>query len=536
MGLLGSKHCKFMKKSQPSSNDKVIECLTEIDRLARSGKPKDALKKFEECEKSYPDDVNIVLNKAGFLINIGSYINDSEVIEQGTLAGEACLENEDFVDSRAMLLYNTANGLHFRIGKYFSDNNTYFGIEEDVRRCIAMYREAFELTRDPNTAVNLGNLFDETGRPLEAMVEYERAIRVDSGFGMAYGNKAVAVRQLSQITEYQGMYLVYAYQLFGEALTHETSIIEAGGHSPLITFKQGQEEIKRMFEERSNTELLEKDLTHPVHSKDDSSEELASYTQFCLDNDLYLTLHVFDHHSDGSIGDNISSSFITDVGDDGADKWVKEAFMRLNEIKESYITGRYVLWQSQQKNDTVSSISQQSLLVNNLDYTAHNIYTGLLKSAYKEGFSALDKIANLVNYYLNLEAKEKDVSYRNIWFDKLKQKNGYNSTVLEGNYRLFGLYSVLDELGGEPSGNRNSMEHRYFIISTLGIDYYGAPTFQDFTQQTVDVYYKIKCAIVYLLNFINYCEDRKRQAAIKKGGIVPSMPVISDQWLDLWGR
>jgi len=523
-----------MKKSQSSSNDKVIECLGEVDNLARSGMLEDALKKFEECEKSYPGNINIVLNKAGFLINIGSYTNDSEVIERGISAGETCLEDESFSDSRGMLLYNTANGLHFRIGKYFNDNKTYFGIEEDVKRCIAMYREAFELTRDPNAAVNLGNLFDETGRPLEAMAEYERAIRADPGFGMAYGNKAVAVRQLSQITEYQGMYLAYGYQLFNEALKNETSIIGAGGHSSLVTFKQSQKEIKHMFEQQSNVDLLEKDLTHPAHSRDGLGEELASYTEFCLDNDLYLTLHIFDRHSEGSIGDNISSSFITSVGDDEASKWVKEAFMRLNEIKESYITGRYILWQSQQKTDTMSDISQQSLLVNNLDYTAHNIYTGLLKSAYKEGFSALDKIANLVNYYLNLEAKEKDVSYRNIWFNKLKQKNGYHSTILESNYRLFGLYATLDELGGEPSSDRNSMEHRYFRISTLAIDQYDAPTFQDFTQQTVEVYYKIKCAIVYLLNFINYCEGRKRQAAIEKGGIVPSMPVISDQWLDLW--
>lgn len=525
-----------MKKSQPSSNDKVIECLNEADKLIKIGKFKDALKKFEECEKSHPNNINIVLNKAGFLINIGSYTNDSELIERGILAGESCLENQDFADSRGMLIYNTANGLHFRIEKYFNDNKTYFGMEEDVRRCITMYREVFELTGDPNIAVNLGNLFDETGRSLEAMVEYEKAIRADSGFGMAYGNKAITVRQLSQITEYQGMYLVYAYQLFNEALKREASIIEEGGHTSLTIFKKSQGEIKQMFEERSNVGLLEKDLTHPAHPQDDSSEGVVSYTQFCLDNDLYLTLHIFDRHSEGSIGDNISSSFITSIGDDEADKWVKEAFMRLNEIKESYITGRYILWQSQQKNDTMSSVSQQSLLVNNLDYTVHNIYTGLLKSAYKEGFSALDKIANLLNYYLNLEAKEKKVNYRNIWFSKLDQKGSYHPIVIESNYRLFGLYAVLDELGGKPSDNRNSMEHRYFRISTLGIDHYDAPTFQDFTQQTIDVYYQIKCAIVYLLNFIEYCESQKRQLAIKQGGLVPSMPVISDQWLDLWGR
>jgi tetratricopeptide (TPR) repeat protein len=339
-----------MKKSQSSSNDKVIDCLNEVDKLTRSGKYEDALKKFEECEKSYPDNTNIVLNKAGFLINIGSYANDPEVVERGILAGEACLESESLTDSRGMLLYNTANGLHFRIRKYFDDNKIYFGIEEDVRICVAMYREAFELTGDSNVAVNLGNLLDETGRPLEAIVGYESAIERDSNFGMAYGNKALAIKQLSRISDYQGAYLVHAYQLLNEALNNKQSIINEGGQEAINSFTQNQDAIKSAFQEQSKEALLDTDLAHHAFGKGKMVTEEAAYTQFCLDNDLYLNLHIFDRHSVGSIGDNISPSFITSVSDETADQWVRETFMRLNEIKESYVTGRYLLWLSQQKN------------------------------------------------------------------------------------------------------------------------------------------------------------------------------------------
>lgn len=508
--------------------------MQEISTFMGRGDYGDALDRLNECEREFPDSAILTLNKSGILIDIGSYLNDADTVERGIFAGEACLEDKSFDEHKAMLLYNIANGFQFRIRKYVSDNNTYFGTEEDVRRCIGMLRESIELSGRANAVVNLGNLYDEIGRPLEAIVEYEDAIKKNPDFGMAYGNKALAVKVLSYLSEHQGVYLVHAYQLAKMALSHEQSVVGEGGHEALDSFRQMRDEIKSAFKKQSKESLLDKDLTHPPFDKSKMEHEEASYTQFCLDNDLYLNLHIFDHSSTGSIGDNISLSFIASIRNDVEDQWIKETLMRLNEIKESYITGRYILWLSQQKNDSLSNISQQSLFANNLDYTAHNIYTGLLKSAYKEGFSTLDKLANTINYYLGLGNDENDVSFRNIWFTNLKRGNGFNPSITSQNHMLFGLYSILYELGGVAAGVRNSLEHRYFKVSTMGGDVSGAPTFDEFTQQTVDVYYSLKCAIVYLLNFISSCEEAKRQELAENGGIVPVIPIITDQWLDLW--
>lgn len=60
-----------------------------------------------------------------------------------------------------------------------------------------------------------------------------------------------------------------------------------------------------------------------------------------------------------------------------------------------------------------------------------------------------------------------------------------------------------------------------------------SPTFEELTQQTVDAYYKIKSTITYLLNFIHSCEEVKRARAQKEDKWLPTMPVITDQWLDL---
>jgi len=39
---------------------------------------------------------------------------------------------------------------------------------------------------------------------------------------------------------------------------------------------------------------------------------------------------------------------------------------------------------------------------------------------------------------------------------------------------------------------------------------------------------------VYLFNFINACEEKKKVEALKNGGILATIPIITDQWLDLW--
>jgi hypothetical protein len=75
------------------------------------------------------------------------------------------------------------------------------------------------------------------------------------------------------------------------------------------------------------------------------------------------------------------------------------------------------LVQSQYTTPDFSAISQQTTLVNLLDYSVSNIYVGQLKSAYKEAFSALDKIAILVNHYLDLGFPEDRCDYRNVWYE-----------------------------------------------------------------------------------------------------------------------
>ena len=59
------------------------------------------------------------------------------------------------------------------------------------------------------------------------------------------------------------------------------------------------------------------------------------------------------------------------------------------------------------------------------------------------------------------------------------------------------------------------------------------PTFEELTKQTIDAYYEIKSAITYLINFIHSYEEVKRAKAQQESKWLPTMPVVTAQWLDL---
>lgn len=145
--------------------------------------------------------------------------------------------------------------------------------------------------------VNLGNLYDEIGRPLEAIITYEKVLARTPDFGMAIGNKALAVESLIPISEYQAAYLVYAHQLYEQALGYKESITEHGGVHTVHNFASRRDNIAKHLKYTGHEDWLKRDLAHDTFNPKDYSQDEASYTQFCLESDLYLNLHFFDRQS-----------------------------------------------------------------------------------------------------------------------------------------------------------------------------------------------------------------------------------------------
>lgn len=390
---------------------------------------------------------------------------------------------------------------------------------------------------DPRVLTNLGNLLDEIGRPVEAIDCYERALRIDDSFGMALGNKAIAVQTLAPIVRYPTGYYLYAHQLYQAAFAHEQPILDIGGQAALEVFQGHDRALVQWFTRRGQAELLSQDLRHEHYDDAALSDFVKFYTEFCIRHDLYLNTHLVDKLAPASIGDSVVPRLVTRTGEGDEQRYVHDIIFRLNEITEAYITARMALVQSQYTNDDFSTISNQTTLVNLLDYSVSNIYVGHLKTAYKEAFGALDKIAVLVNHYLGLGLKEDRCYYRTVWCEYDEAGEPVEPKVVaqqvkDQGFRLFGLYLLCQELcGSKYSHIRNALTHRYVRVYRAAEGPKGTYTFEDLTQTTIDALYKIKCAIMYVSLFIETKEQAKRG---EETDLAIDMPLNTDQNLDLW--
>ena len=517
----------MVKPVQPS--EKVRQAAKEILSIIKGGDTEKALSRISAFQGDEPGARYML---ARLLVSTGQVRESRAILECGVQAFER-LKAKSAPPNDPLLYYDITNGYAELLAMAMRDDHADIFACEDIARRALRYA-ARGPKDDPWALTNLGNLYDQVGRPLEGLSAYERALTIDPRFGMAIGNKALAIGALAFITRYPISHLVHAHQLYQQALADPESLIEAGGEGPLETFRQHDAAIVQYLTDTGRADRLERDLRHEPYEDRSLSDFARFYTRFCLEHDLYLNTHLVDRAAHASVGDEIIPLLVTPLGA-GEEERVPDVMFRLNEIIESYITARMALVQSQYTCDDFSAISKQTTLVNLLDYSASNIYVGHLKAAYKEAFSALDKIAILVNRYLGLGISEDRCYYRTVWYEHdadgdPSQPRVVAQIVRDQGPRLFGLYLLHHELGGKYADIRNVLTHRYLRVYKAVQGPKGTYLFEDLTSTTTEVLYKVKCAIVYISLFIHDKEQRSGHGAELRA----TMPLNTDQHLDLW--
>jgi hypothetical protein len=489
-------------------------------------KAKSALEKFRIEFPKY--DLFIT----GPMIDIGLQLNDTLLIENAI----EIFEKTPHDKISPHFLYNAGNGYHILYQLKIMSGVSIFECHSLIEKALECFNKS--AVGRPPALTNLGNLYDEIGRPIEALERYEQALKLDSNFAMAVGNKALALRKLAPISNYETGYLIYAFQLYSEALDNPSSLAAEGGSQANSVFVKDKTYIEEIFQKQGKVDFLNKDLTHPKPNLSKLSKFVRFYTTYCLEKNLYLNLHLYSSVSDASVGDSIGVHLITKTSKSYSKekKHVDEIAFRLNEIKEAFMTARLALVQSQYATKDYSNISEQTLIINNLDYSVSNIYVGYLKMAFKEGFSVLDKIAIFINHYLDLNFNENDrrLGYSSIWYSNLDKNNKINPAIEKYGSALYGIYSLFGEIrSSELDEIRNAVTHRYLRIYRHMLGPEESYQFEEMVDKTEELLFKVKCAIVYLNNFINVTEATKKKKSGK--GFIPEMKLETNQWLDLWG-
>ncbi len=443
--------------------------------------------------------------------------------------------------------------------------------EEDFEMCLLLFRlsienltsyqERDEIKEDSEESYHLGNyllmaytnyanVLNTCGRIIKALSYLK--IGVGSGFPMAIGNFAGFLMDYASLDYDNGHRSVLAnesYQLLKEVLEFNDIEEYATEH-----YKSLKASLKQWYP----IEYLEKPYEFEEYSLGDSDDEI-NYRKWCIKNTLFLnTLNDAFPYSISAHDILHLPNIITKI-DEGP------RFHGLfNQIKQEYVSARFMIF------DAISfqgsHFSDRDVhLVNTLDYPVYGISIEKLKYAYRSLYSLFDRISFFRNDYFEIGIKERDVSYRTIWQDKVRKgKNSYNLKVdLKNrmtekdtfNLPLIGLYWLCKDIGKqkvehhyiEPaivhiSKIRHHLEHRYLKVhDTLlypiteelrenkddPLAY--SITVDEFNDAAMKLLSYVREGIILLTMGVHVEELRKKSAS---DGLI--MPMHMDQYDDDW--
>ncbi len=522
------------KQSNNKTNQDIAKEMESIFSLINQDKFHEALEKIKRYEEQNPNDKTLQFNKLGFLVDIGFGLNDQNIIRQGLEIGEQNLKNQKDEKYKANIHYNLANGYLSLYG--LAERN--IGIEaipqsENLQKAKFHFRDALKLCDEFNfdfkkqVFVNYGNCLNTLGRGVEALNAYDSALKLDNNFSMAIGNKAKALYFFADISgQYRKAVYLEAYQAI-KSIINNQDLIVIGGLGAKKLFENELQKIETLFKDKND---LTKKLEHPKYSTTKLSEFEKFYLVFCAKEKLFLNFHIHDSQCESAITDPIFISLITKIEDN-------DTFYHLakyiNQIKEDYAVARLLLIQSQFKREDFNNISRRTTFVNTLDYSQFNLYFGLLKSAFKEAYNILDKIAVFINDYYKLGLPEDKIYYTTIW---QKDKKIRDEILQSKNISLYALYDIYQDFKAGHYKNiqdiRNASTHKKLVIFDSILTDWNKKSdkqnigYDTMLSETVNLLRLTKSAIIYLVNFVNTEENKKRGS-----GVVAPMFVDTSQFL-----
>jgi hypothetical protein len=511
---------------------KISLVLHSISLLIGQGKYQEALEQIKDYEKTSPSDLTLGLNKPGFLIDIGYGLKDHEIVKEGLLLGENNLADKRFDGQRTNTRYNLGNGYLSLYGL------TEKGVEaipqsQNLQKAKEHFRQATLSISDPHLKkqllVNYGNCLDTLGRGVESLYIYDEALQIDKDFAMAIGNRAKALRFFADISgEYRGVTYGVAYQAIKSIIDNQ-DLLDIGGLGAKQSFEHELRYIESRFKIKSD---LEKELKHSNHPTENLSDFEKFYIDYCSKEKLFLNFHVHLNLGEASITDPVFISMVTKIEDN--DSYYHFA-KYINQIKEDYAVARLALVQSQYKNNDFDSISNRTTFMYSLDYSQFNLYVGLLKSAFKEAYNVLDKIAVFINDYYKLGLPEDKIYFTTIW-----QKNGVMRQELldSKNISLYALYDIYQDFKSNEyvkiQNIRNAAMHRRLVVFDSVLTDWDKKDdkhnigYETMLSETIKLFRLTKSAIIYLINFVNLEEGRKKPG---EGKFIPEVPVDITQFL-----
>jgi len=392
---------------------------------------------------------------------------------------------------------------------------------------------------------NFANQLNKIGRFIEAVEIFDRALSLNERFGMARGNRGIALSHYA-CALYDGGHtafmLVAAHQTLMSALAADAFYESPDYRAAQAAFL----EETRNIESRMDVSAVRQNIAGNNYELGTSVEE-QHYRAWCLRNRVFMN----PLNDLGSLPiaaqDVLTLPSLTVEAASGPMPGVIGFF---NQIKQEFVSARYLYYEGLQPKEPHFS-DRDVLLYNTLDYPAYSLATEKMRTAFRLAYSLFDKISFFLNHYLELGHHPNKVSFRSVWYEA----KGSPPRPLLGlfaacpNWPLRGLFWLSKDLFEdefqsvtEPDSEslheiRNHLEHKYLQLhqemvapdpQSLG---YSIHT-QDFVARTLRLLRLVRAALIYLSLAVWNEERRRDQGSRRK----PSVSLSLGTWRDEWKR
>ena len=361
----------------------------------------------------------------------------------------------------------------------------------------------------PQVFTNLGNEFDEIGRYVEAMTCYSQALVHEPEFGMARGNRAKAINDFSEWHQFvdlsqKTLMAKHAYDELKEAIAGpaELTTEALGTFGKLLNGYQG----------RATAEFFKIDVGGFLAKNE---KALSPVEAWSVKNRLALNAlnEIFDH--------SIARKDLLHIQFPDVPPEFQEFFGLL---KSDFITARSMAY--------AAVVGMETAKENEAEESERREVEKNMTLALRIAYSLFDKIGHFIQYFWIKDAKEKRLSFKNLWYEK---PGAVHNPALRAEFEdsrnpfLRGLFWLSKDIwprGDEEKKNRmviepeaekigelrNFVEHKFVLMdwkdgialsamadrAAAGDGFCLCVTQEDFLKKTVKTLKLARAALFYL--------------------------------------
>ena len=397
---------------------------------------------------------------------------------------------------------------------------------------------------------NLGNALNHTGRFVDAIEYWDRALAAVPNFAMAAGNRGIGLAHYAGALYdpgHEGVLLLSASQSLAGACGEDAVHDNPDNLAALSYFSELLGRIWACCDIPGIAEAVDLE-NHPMGR----GKAERAYRRWCLNNRLFINPLNDVAPSPIAAQDVMTLPSITVDLDDGPG--MPTVIHYFNIIKQEFCAARYALHEGMEASGLHFS-DRGVLLYNTLDYPAFGFAIERIKMAFRGAYAVFDKTAFLLNAYFKLGHADRQVNFRNLWFVKGKGKALHPALDNLANWPLRGLFWLSKDIFEddfrdvtEPDARalyelRNHMEHKFVSVHDMFLRAISPTTAQPripglFDLSTDDLMaktlrqLKLARATIIYLSLAIHAEERRRR--IERGDDKLIMPMTLDTWDDEW--